>query len=152
MTSNCRCDQPDIMILSCSGGNNTGQIANRAAWELTVEGLGRMFCLAGIGANISGFVQSAKEVKQMVIIDGCETACAKILLQNTGVAATEHVIVSRLDIKKTDGVHLDPDDVAAVKHAVRMACKLPVTKAFDSPKPLSPGDRARSRRLGGKCC
>ncbi|MCA1793894.1 MAG: putative zinc-binding protein [Desulfotignum sp.] len=152
MTKDCRCDQPDIMILSCSGGSYEGQLANRAAWELTGEGLGRMFCLAGIGANISGFVQSAKDVAQMVVIDGCETACARILLENTGIAVTEHMIVSRLNIGKTDGVHLDTDDVAAVKHAVRLACKRPVKKVFDSPSPLSPGDRARSRQLGGKCC
>jgi hypothetical protein len=37
-------------------------------------------------------------------------------------------------------------------HAVRLACKLPVQKKFDSPRPLSPGDRAKSRQLGGKCC
>ncbi len=152
MDENGGCNQQNIVILACSGGSYEGQLANQAAWEMTGEGLGRMFCLAGIGAYISGFVQSAKDVAQMMVIDGCETACAGILLQNKGVAATEHVIVSRLDIKKTDGIHLDPDDVAAVKHAVRLACKLPVTKVFDSPKPLSPGDRARSRQLGGKCC
>lgn len=54
----------------------------------------------------------------------------------------------RLDIKNTDRENLDPDDVAAVKHAVRLACKRPVKKVFDSPRPLSPGDRARSRQLG----
>ena len=152
MTNHCRCDQSDIMILACSGGSYEGQLANRAAWELTGEGLGRMFCLTGIGANISGFVQSAKDAPQIVVIDGCETACARILLENTGVAVTEHVIVSLLDVKKTDGVQLDPDDVAAVKHAVQLACKRPVKKVFDSPSLLSPGDRARSRQLGGKCC
>ncbi|MDT8378560.1 MAG: hypothetical protein RQ739_06680 [Desulfotignum sp.] len=34
----------------------------------------------------------------------------------------------------------------------RLACKLPVQKKFDSPRALSPGDRAKSRQLGGKCC
>ena len=152
MTNHCRCDQSDIMILSCSGGTLEGQLANRAAWELTGEGLGRMYCLTGIGANISGFVQSAKDTAQIVVIDGCDNACARILLENTGIAATEHVIVNQLAVKKTDSNHLDPDDVAAVKHAVRLACKRPVKKVFDSPSPLSPGDRARSRQLGGKCC
>ena len=152
MDETCGCTQQNIMILACSGGSLEGQLANRAAWELTGEGLGRMYCLTGIGANISGFVQSAKDTTQIVVIDGCDNACAKILLENTGIAFTEHVIVSLLDVKKTDSIHLDPDDVAAVKHAVRLACKRPVKKVFDSPSPLSPGDRARSRQLGGKCC
>lgn len=152
MKDNSGYNAPDIMILSCSGSNNAGQLADRAARELTKEGSGRMFCLAGIAAGISGFVQSAKDTAQIVIIDGCDHACAGNLLKNQGIRFADHVIVSQLDIKKTDGDHLDPDDLAAVMHAVRLACKLPVQKKFDSPRSLSPGDRAKSRQLGGKCC
>jgi uncharacterized metal-binding protein len=148
MNENCGYNQPDIMILPCSGSNNAGQLANQAARELTKEGTGRMFCLAGI----SGFVQSAKDTEQIVVIDGCDHACAGNLLKNQGIRFAGHVIVSRLDIRNTDGDHLDPDDLAAVMHAVRLACKRPVKKVFDSPRPLSPGDRAKSRQLGGKCC
>lgn len=152
MTENCGVSQPDIMVLACSGGTCEGQLANRAAWELTGEGLGRMFCLAGIGALKSGFVQPAKDAAQIVVIDGCDNACAATILKNQGIQFTQHVIVTRLDAVKADGIHLDPDDVAAIKHGVRLACKLPVKKVFDSPRPLSPGDRAKSRQLGGKCC
>lgn len=35
------------MILACSGGSNVGQLSNQAAIELTQEGFGKMFCLAG---------------------------------------------------------------------------------------------------------
>jgi uncharacterized metal-binding protein len=152
MNENCGCNQPDIMILPCSGGTCEGRLADRAARELTTEGIGRMFCLAGIAAGISGFVQSAKDFAQIVVIDGCDHACAGTLLKNQGIRFADHVIVSRLDIKNTDGDNLDPDDLAAVMHAVRLACKRPVKKVFDSPKPLSPGDQAKSRQLGGKCC
>jgi uncharacterized metal-binding protein len=152
MNENCGCNQPDIMILPCSGGTCEGRLTDWAARELTDEGIGRMFCLAGIAAGISGFVQSAKDTGQIVVIDGCDHACAGTLLKNQGIRFMEHVIVSRLDIRNTDGDHVDPDDVAAVKHAVRLACKLPVQKKFVSPRPLSPGDRAKSRQLGGKCC
>jgi uncharacterized metal-binding protein len=38
-----------VMILACSGGSNVGQLANQAAVELTQEGFGKMFCLAGVG-------------------------------------------------------------------------------------------------------
>ena len=54
------------MILACSGGSNVGQLSNRAAVELTKEGFGLMYCLAGIGAAMSGFVQSAKDVDEIV--------------------------------------------------------------------------------------
>ncbi|PIP45270.1 MAG: zinc-binding protein, partial [Deltaproteobacteria bacterium CG23_combo_of_CG06-09_8_20_14_all_51_20] len=66
MSDSCCNGGPDLMILSCSGGSNVGQLANQAAAELTQEGFGKMFCLAGIGGHLSGFVQSAKDVPAMV--------------------------------------------------------------------------------------
>ncbi|HKK99667.1 MAG TPA: putative zinc-binding protein [Desulfotignum sp.] len=70
MAENCCAAQDNTMILACSGGSNVGQLSNQAAIELTREGVGKMFCLAGIGGNLSGFVQSAKDLDQMVTIDG----------------------------------------------------------------------------------
>ena len=64
-----------------------GQMSNQAAIELTREGLGKIFCLAGIGGNLSGFVQSAKDIDRMVTIDGCQEGCAKAILEQAGVPA-----------------------------------------------------------------
>ena len=72
MSQDCCSPNSNIMILTCSGGSNVGQLTNQAAIELTREGFGNMFCLAGIGGHLSGFVQSAKDVPQMVLIDGCD--------------------------------------------------------------------------------
>jgi hypothetical protein len=58
------------MILACPGGSNVGQLSNQAAVELTQEGFGKMFCLAGVGGHLGGFVQSAKDVPQMVADEG----------------------------------------------------------------------------------
>lgn len=145
------------MILSCSGASREGRLSNQAAVELTGEGFGVMFCLAGIATGKSGFVQSAKDAEQMIVIDGCETACARMILENAGVPVKEHVIVSQLPIQKDEGRSLSleeavPEDVAAGKYAARLALKLPVKIVFNSPTPLSPADQAISRLLGGKCC
>ncbi|MGD8564011.1 MAG: putative zinc-binding protein, partial [Desulfarculaceae bacterium] len=77
MSDDCCSNSNEVMLLSCSGGSNVGQLANQAAVELTQEGLGKMFCLAGIGGRLSGFVQSAKDVPALVVMDGCEIGCAK---------------------------------------------------------------------------
>ena len=66
MAENCCTTAVPIMILACAGGSNVGQLSNQAAVELTEEGLGKLFCLAGIGANLSGFVQSARDIAQLV--------------------------------------------------------------------------------------
>ena len=70
------------MILACSGASNVGQLSNQADVELTQEGFGKMFCLAGIGGQLSGFIQSAKDVPVMVAIDGCQVGYAKAILEN----------------------------------------------------------------------
>lgn len=148
---NCACSKK-IMILACSGASNLGQLANQAAVELTQEGFGKMFCLAGIGANIGKYVQSAKDVDEIVVIDGCETACGKTILENASVRVEKHIVISRLGIKEKNSFFKNPDDLAAVKYKVKLAFPYPIKVTFPSPKPLSPGDRAKSRQLGGKCC
>ena len=86
MAEECCVPGGNIMILACSGGSNVGQLSNQAAVELTQEGFGKMFCLAGIGGQLSGFVQSAKDVPEMVVIDGCSVGCAKACLENAEVS------------------------------------------------------------------
>lgn len=149
--TNCNCTQK-IMILTCSGGSNVGQLSNQAAIELTKEGFGEIFCLAGIDAKMSGFVQSTKDVKEMVLIDGCDKACGKTILENAGVELKKHIIVTKLNIKKNDNLNLNPDDIAVIKHAVKLEFKYPIKFSFNSPKLLSPGDHARSKMFGGRCC
>ena len=152
MPDNCCTADENIMILPCSGGSNVGQLSNQAAVELTREGFGKMFCLAGIGGGLSGFVQSAKDVDKMIVIDGCDIACGKTTLEKTGVLLKKHIVVSELDIHKDKSLNVSPEDVAAVKHAVKLAFKYPIKVSFDSPQPLSPEDRVRSRMFGKKCC
>jgi len=41
-----------------------------------------MFCHAGIGGHLSGFVQSVKEIPQMVAMDGCEIGFDKAILEH----------------------------------------------------------------------
>jgi uncharacterized metal-binding protein len=110
------------MILACSGGSNVGQLSNQAAIELTQEGFGKMFCLAGIGAHLGGFVQSAKDVPQMIAIDGCEQACAKKTLDHAEIPIKSYLVLTDLGIQKNKEFNLKRDEIEAVKTAVKGAC------------------------------
>ena len=101
MTNNCCGTGSDIMLLACSGGSNVGQLANQAAVELTQEGAGKMFCLAGIGAHLGGFVQSAKDVARLVAIDGCAVGCTKAILEHLGIAPAHYIVLTEEGIEKT---------------------------------------------------
>lgn len=110
------------MILACSGGSNVGQLSNQAAVELTQEGFGKMYCLAGIGGQLKGFVQSAKDVPMIAAIDGCSVGCAKAILKNADIQSYNYVVLTDLGIEKNKNLNLSPVEVGKVKDAVRNAC------------------------------
>ena len=119
MANDCCTPNGDIMILACSGGSNVGQLTNQAAVELTQEGFGKMFCLAGIGGQLSGFVQSAKDVPQMVAIDGCSVGCAKAILDQAKVPLKSYIVITELGIEKNKDFNLQEEDIRNVKNAVK---------------------------------
>jgi uncharacterized metal-binding protein len=123
MSQECCAPNNNIMILACSGASNLGQLSNRASVELARESFGKMFCLAGIGAHLSGFVQSAKDVPAMVAIDGCQVACARKILEHAEVPLKAYVVISELGIEKNADTNLKREEVENVKDAVKEACK-----------------------------
>ena len=114
----CAADQ-QIMLLACSGGSNVGQLSNQAVVELTQEGFGKMFCLAGIGGKLSGFVQSAKDVTVMVAIDGCQVGCAKVILENAQVPMKHYLVITDEGIEKNKNFNLQRADVDRVKETIK---------------------------------
>lgn len=123
MAQDCCTPGGNIMILACSGGSNVGQLSNQAAVELTQEGFGKMFCLAGIGGGLSGFVQSARDVPNMVVIDGCSVACAKATFEQADVPLRGYLVITDLGIEKNKDFNLKPEDLARVKQAIRETAK-----------------------------
>jgi uncharacterized metal-binding protein len=115
------CCQPKVnrMILVCSGGSNVGQLANRAGIELTQEGFGKLSCLAGVGAHLSGFVRSAQDIPELVVIDGCEVGCARGVLEQAEVPLRGYLVITDLDIDKNKDMNLKREEIDRVKEAVR---------------------------------
>jgi uncharacterized metal-binding protein len=122
MVKECCASGNNIMILACSGGSNVGQLANRAAVELTQEGFGKMYCLAGIGGGLKGFVQSAKDVPLIAAIDGCSVGCAKAILKNADISSYNYIVLTDLGIEKNKDFNLREGDLMRVKEAVVTAC------------------------------
>ena len=133
------------MILACSGGSNVGQLSNQAAVELTQEGFGKMFCLAGIGGRLSGFVQSAKDVPEMVVIDGCQVGCAKAILEQAQVPLRNYVVLTGEGIEKNKNFELNRSDVDRVKLAVKKAMGKPSLASKSSDAPVQCGCNCGSK-------
>lgn len=119
MAENCRASNGDIMILACSGASNVGQLSNRAAVELTQEGFGKMFCLAGIGGDLSGFIQSAKDTPQMIAVDGCDVGCVKATLGRSKIPIKDYIVLTSMGIEKNKNFDLRYLEVQRVKDEIK---------------------------------
>ena len=136
MAQECCAPGGNIMILACSGGSNVGQLSNKAAVELTQEGFGKMFCLAGIGGHLNGFIQSAKDVPAMIVIDGCSVACAKAIMEHAEVPIRSYMVVTDLGVEKNKNFDLKREDIDNAKKVIKETCDRqqpdPVTGSADS--------------------
>lgn len=114
MEEKCLCEPTEILIFPCSGGSNVGQIANQAGVRLTQDGIGKFFCLAGIGGHVSGMIESTRAGKVIVAIDGCPVACAKKTLEHAGFNIDEYVEITSMGIEKNHDLNPRTSDVEKV--------------------------------------
>jgi len=88
------------LIFSCSGAADVGELADRAARELTREGIGKMFCLTGVGGNVEPIVEKTISADSRLVIDGCSVACAKKLMDNTGITDYTYLQLNNIGYEK----------------------------------------------------
>ena len=109
----------NVLFYACSGGANVAEIADRACRELMFAGEGAMFCLAGLGADIQGMVQTARDADLNVVVDGCPMDCAKKIFDRVAVANYRQIKITDLGIEKVKGVRATEEQIARVVAAAR---------------------------------
>ena len=114
----CACSGPTVqkkvLVYACSGAANVAEIADHVARQLTAEGLGQMFCLAGLGAGIPNMVQTAKDADLNLVIDGCPLDCARLIFQKLGLTNVKIVRVTDHGIAKAKGVKINDEQVQQI--------------------------------------
>jgi uncharacterized metal-binding protein len=88
------------LIFACSGAADVGEISDRAARNMSRDGAGKMFCLAGIGGRIPGIMKMTGTASKILAIDGCELDCVKSCLYQAGFDQLEHFRVTDLGLQK----------------------------------------------------
>ena len=97
---NGKCDSAPKLIFACSGASDTGELTDRVARKLTLDGSGSMACLAGVGGRVSGILLSTEAAQSILAIDGCPLNCAKKTLELAGFKNFEHVQLTELGLLK----------------------------------------------------
>jgi uncharacterized metal-binding protein len=87
------------LILGCSGGSNVGQVANNVMIELDKGGVGNGYCLSGVGADLSGFIESAKAART-ILVDGCSVGCGKKIFEKNGIEPSGYFVITDFGIEK----------------------------------------------------
>jgi uncharacterized metal-binding protein len=99
-SQSCGCSGGPKLIFACSGAADVGEIADKAARKLTRDGVGRMFCTAGIGGRISGILKTSEAADSILAIDGCPLNCVKSSLEQAGFSTFKHLQLADLGLEK----------------------------------------------------
>jgi uncharacterized metal-binding protein len=126
MADECTCEASEVLIFPCSGGSNCGQIANHVAVQLTEGNVGKIYCLAGIGAHESVMLDTAKAARRVVAIDGCSVACARKTIEHAGIGVTDWVCVTEEGIAKTHDFKLAPEEIELISRRTKESLAKPL--------------------------
>jgi len=123
MENSCSCSGGPRLIFACSGAADVGAIADQVARKLTKEGIGKMFCTAGIGGRISGIMKTTESAEKILAIDGCPLNCVKNSLQQAGFNEFMHLQLNDLGFEKCSSP-VTEENIAKVvaKGKEMMAC------------------------------
>lgn len=120
MSEGCNlCKGSDVMVFACAGGSNVGQITNSAAVEITKEGKGRMYCLAGLGGHVQGLIDNTKKADKVIVVDGCPVGCAKKIVEHAGIKIDGYIEISQEGMEKTPGkLDMTQEQVSRIKNLI----------------------------------
>jgi uncharacterized metal-binding protein len=119
MADNCCSTGGVTLLYTCSGAADVGELADRTVRKLWKEGFANKTCLAGVGADLSGFVQSAKGTDVNITVDGCPIACARKCLERIGVKPVS-IMLADLGYKKGEST-VTEDKINSIAAAVKEA-------------------------------
>ncbi|MFA6362675.1 putative zinc-binding protein [Methanoregula sp.] len=115
-TPKCSCgaNEPKRIIIPCAGQANVGQLTNLAALQLTEEGYGSIACASLLAIGAEGLVKSAKNVDEVLILDGCPMQCGKKIAEAQGVPAGQYLVMTELGITKGPSKSYTNDDIEKI--------------------------------------
>jgi uncharacterized metal-binding protein len=87
-------------MFCCSGAADTAEIGDRSVRALHRVGEARMFCLAGIAGKVELIETNTRAADRLLVVDGCESDCARKTMELAGFAGFMHVRVTDLGWEK----------------------------------------------------
>lgn len=111
------------LVYSCSGCSNVAQLANTLAVRLDRSGVAEMSCIAGLGGHVVSLVNKARSGRKILALDGCPLQCVENCLQQHGLHADVHVILSHYGLRKRYGEDCTPQQSDELFEGIRRLLK-----------------------------
>lgn len=86
------CKGGKVLVYSCSGAADVGDLADRTVRKLSKETEAKMYCLPALGAHLDPFLKNAESADRSIAVDGCPAQCAKKLLDHVGLESVSFVL------------------------------------------------------------
>jgi uncharacterized metal-binding protein len=99
MACNCGGNGDTTLVYACSGAANTGLLADQVMRALNRDKAADSTCLAALGADLSGFVESARSAARNIVLDGCPVACGKKIFEAKSLPY-EHYVMTDFGVEK----------------------------------------------------
>lgn len=116
MAAQCGCGvNGETLIFTCAGASHAGQVANRAGVQAAQQGLGNLFCVAAVAADIPDKMDRTRKAGRRVAIDGCDDHCARRIMERAGIPVDVHVVLTDMGIEKKPA---QPDMIGDAKRVV----------------------------------
>ena len=96
----CSCSGNTDLMFSCSGAADLAEIGDRAVRTLHKAGDAKMFCLAGIAGKVELIEVNTRGADRILVVDGCDSDCAKKTMEFGGFTGFIHLRVSDLGMEK----------------------------------------------------
>jgi uncharacterized metal-binding protein len=121
--SQCSCSSAPKFVFPCSGASDVGGLSDQAGRQMTQDGTGKMYCLAGIGGRVDAIMANTKAAARILVIDGCPQECARKTMELAGFKDFQHLRLAEMGFKKGE-TPLTPARIrqVAAKGAELLAC------------------------------
>ncbi|NIA12535.1 MAG: zinc-binding protein [Nitrospiraceae bacterium] len=98
---NCTCETIRYnLAFACSGAADVGAIADQAVRKLSREKAASMCCTAAIAAEIPDILEKATFAAKIVVLDGCDKACAKKIVDKGGFTNYAYIELGAMGMEK----------------------------------------------------
>ena len=67
---------------------------------MTLDGKGKMYCLAGIGGRVDAIMANTRGAAEVLVIDGCPQECARKTMELAGFKDFQHLRLAEMGFKK----------------------------------------------------